>query len=200
VESRAGNRGSRLGAESVGFVLSQLGFETSRRFGELVGTLGLEPRHFAILRAVQRHEGQSQHAVAEGLEIPPSTMVALVDALELQELLERRLQGSDRRTRTLHLTPQGAAVVNKGMNLASQLEQTICAGIDQSERAHLVKLLGRLAENLGLARDALPDKGSGKRPPHSRLIETSTTVLDRPGTGVHRSPVSSRASSRPRSH
>lgn len=151
-------------AEGVAFELSWLGFETSRRLAELVGALGLEPRQFAILRAVQRHEGQSQQAVAEGLHIPASTMVALVDALELQRMLERRLQGSDRRTRTLHLSPQGAVAVDKGIDLAAQLEEAMCAGMDQSERAHLLRLLGRVAANLGPARDAPPGKGSGKLP------------------------------------
>jgi len=154
-----------FGAASVGFTLSQLGFETSRRFGLLVGTLGLEPRQFAVLRAVQQEEGQSQQTVAEQLEIPPSTMVALVDALEEHKMIERRMLGSDRRTRTLHLTPEGAGILKRAMELASRLEQTICEGIDRTERARLLHLLGRVAENLGVSRGSLPDKGSGERPP-----------------------------------
>lgn len=148
---------------SVGFTLSQLGFETSRRFAELVGTLGLEPRHFALLRAVQQEEGQSQQAVAELLQIPPSTMVAIVDVLESHRLLERRLHGSDRRTRTLHMTRQGAGAVESAMGLAAELEQTICTGLDESERERLLRLLGLVAANLGVARGALPDKGGGER-------------------------------------
>src|SRR5215469_147647 len=61
------------GQPSVGFALSQLGLATSSRFGQLVGTVGLEPRHFAVLRAVRARDGQSQHAVADRLQIPPST-------------------------------------------------------------------------------------------------------------------------------
>lgn len=153
-----------LGVARVGFTLSQLGFETSRRFAGLVGTLGLEPRHFALMRAVQHEEGQSQQAVAEQLAIPPSTMVALVDALEQNGMVERRLDGSDRRTRSLHLTRQGADVLKSAMDLASQLEETICTGIDPAARAHLLRLLGQVSENLGVVRGALPDKGSGERP------------------------------------
>ena len=145
--------------------MSQLGFETSRRFADLVGTLGLEPRHFALLRAVEQEEGQSQQAVAELLQIPPSTMVAIVDVLESHGLLERRLHGSDRRTRTLHLTGQGARLLESAMGLAAELEQTICTGLDESEREGLLRLLGLVAVNLGVAREALPDNGHGERLP-----------------------------------
>ena len=74
--------GETAGRQSVGFTLSQVGLATSRRFGQITGTLGLEPRHVALLRAVSQADGQSQQAVAERLHIPASTMVALIDQLE----------------------------------------------------------------------------------------------------------------------
>src|SRR5271166_1298518 len=130
--------------ESLGFTLSQLGFATSRRFGELVGMLGLEPRHFALLRTVRRHDGRSQQEVAEHLHIPASTMVALVDHLEQEGLLERRFHASDRRTRSLHLTVQGGAVLDKALTLATDWEEAIGAGLSPAERAQLLTLLGRV--------------------------------------------------------
>ena len=81
---------------SVGFALSQIGLETSRQFGEVMGTLGLEPRHFAVLHAVQRDEDQTQQAIGDLLAIPASTMVAIVDHLEGEGLIERRPHVSDR--------------------------------------------------------------------------------------------------------
>ena len=150
---------------SVGYTLSQLGFETSRRFGELVATLGLEPRHFALLRAVAQREERSQQAVAEYLQIPPSTMVAIVDVLETEGLIERRLDPSDRRTRTLHLTPKGSSVLTQAVSLAWGWENVICGTFTPSERSLLLDLLGRVAENIGLDLASLPDHGSGERPP-----------------------------------
>ncbi|HLX78685.1 MAG TPA: MarR family transcriptional regulator, partial [Acidimicrobiales bacterium] len=78
--------------------MSQLGFENSRQFAEIVGTIGLEPRHFALLRAVREYQGDSQQAIAERLGVPASTMVALIDQLERDGLLERVRHPSDRRT------------------------------------------------------------------------------------------------------
>lgn len=150
--------------ESVGYTLSQLGFETSRRFGDLVAGLGLEPRHFGLLNALARGEGESQQSCARRLHIPASTMVAVIDSLEREGLVERRLHATDRRTRTLHLTANGSAVLHKARTLAWSLEEEICGGFGASERKELLRLLRRVASNLGVARGSLPDKGSGDRP------------------------------------
>ncbi len=149
---------------SVGFTLSQLGFATSSRFGQIVGELGLEPRHFAVLRALRAAEGQSQQAVADRLQIPPSTMVSLVDHLERQGWLERRLAAGDRRTRHLHLTGRGAKVLDEATRLGARWEQQICTGLSDTERDQLLALLRRVAANIGLGEDTLPDRGSGHRP------------------------------------
>jgi DNA-binding MarR family transcriptional regulator len=158
---------SEAAAQSVGYALSQLGFETSRRFADLEATVALEPREFALLRAVAERQGQSQQAVAEHLRIPTSTMVAVVDGLEEQGLIERRLHASDRRTRTLHLTSKGSKILAKAVSLAWGFEREVCAGFDESERSRLLGLLGRVADNIGLDLDALPDRGSGRRRPHA---------------------------------
>src|SRR4051795_10061578 len=92
---------------SVGFLLSQLGFTSSRCFADELKPLGIHPGEFALMRFVAASEGQSQQALAERLGIPPSRMVAKVDALEEAGLIERRPDPDDRRVRALHLTLKG---------------------------------------------------------------------------------------------
>jgi len=149
---------------SVGFTLSQLGFATSRRFGQLVGTLGLEPRHYAVLRAVRQACGLSQQAIAERLKIPASTMVSLVDHMEQQGLLQRRPHATDRRTRLLYLTDSGGKLLSEATKLSAAWERQICAGLSTTERELLLSLLRRVASNIGVSPDALPDEGTGRRP------------------------------------
>ena len=43
---------------SVGFLLSQLGYATSRNFRQTLAPLGLEPRQFAMLRFIGTDEGR----------------------------------------------------------------------------------------------------------------------------------------------
>jgi DNA-binding MarR family transcriptional regulator len=134
----------------VGFTLSSLGYAVAKRFRETLAPLNLEPREFALLRAVGADEGQTQQAMGERLMIPPSRMVAFVDALELRGLLERRHNPQDRRTRELYLTTDGRELLARAFTLGSQLESDLCASLDGEEREQLVTLLGRVGSRLGV--------------------------------------------------
>jgi DNA-binding MarR family transcriptional regulator len=137
--------------QAVGFVVSSVGYAVAKRFRATLAPLGLEPREFALLRAVGAAEGQSQQAVGERLQIPPSRMVAFVDGLEERSLLERRQNPHDRRTRALYLTTEGRALLERAFTLAFGLERDLCAELSDSEREQLLELLQRVALRVGLA-------------------------------------------------
>jgi DNA-binding MarR family transcriptional regulator len=136
---------------AVGFTVSSIGYAVARRFRETLAPLELEPREFALLRVVGVAEGLSQQAAAERLQVPPSRMVAFVDALEARALLERRQRASDRRTRALYLTPAGRELLERALTLATELERHLCAQLNGAERELLLELLQRVGSQLGLA-------------------------------------------------
>jgi DNA-binding MarR family transcriptional regulator len=135
---------------AVGFTVSSIGYAVARRFRETLAPLRLEPREFALLRAVNAAEGLSQQAAAERLGVPPSRMVAFVDALEARGLLERRHNALDRRTRALYLTPTGRELFTRALALATELERDLCAQLSGAERELLLELLQRVGAQLGL--------------------------------------------------
>jgi DNA-binding MarR family transcriptional regulator len=136
--------------QSVGFTASSIGYAVARRFRETLAPLQLEPREFALLRAVGDAEGQSQQAIGERLQIPPSRMVAFVDALQARGLLERRNNPLDRRTRALYLTDDGRELLGQAFILASGLERHLCAELSDVERDQLLEMLQRVGLQLGL--------------------------------------------------
>lgn len=138
-------RGDDGPQSSLGFLLSQLGFVSSRRWHQTLAPLGIEPRHFLLLRFVARSEGQSQQSIGQMLHIPPSRIVALVDQLEERGLLERRANPSDRRARALYLTPRGRRVLDKVWKLAMSHEQRLGSSLTPEEREQLITLLQKLA-------------------------------------------------------
>lgn len=134
---------------SVGFLISQLGFVSSRGFVEALRPLGIDPREWTLLRYVAQAEGQSQQALAERLGLPASGMVALVDRLEQAGLLERRPGPDDRRVRALHLTAKGRRTLKRAVDVAIGYEEELCAGLKAGEREQLIDLLQKLqAENV----------------------------------------------------
>ena len=129
----------------VGFTLSSVGYAVARRFRETLAPLSLEPREFALLRAVSAAEGQTQQAIGDRLAIPASRMVAFVDALEARGLVERRAQPADRRARALHLTPAGRALQRKAFAVAAAFEQDLASGLQDGERERLLERAFALA-------------------------------------------------------
>ena len=136
---------------AVGFTVSSIGYAVARRFRETLAPLELEPREFALLRVVDAAEGLSQQAAAERMRVPPSRMVAFVDALEARGLLERRQNALDRRTRALYMTPEGRELFARALTLATALEQHLCEHLNGAERELLLDLLQRVGSQLGLA-------------------------------------------------
>ena len=116
---------------SVGFLISQLGFFSSKGFMGALEPIGIGPREFLLMRFVAAAEGQSQQALAERLGVPPSRMVAMVDHLEEASLVERRADPEDRRVRGLHLTRKGRGVLQKASKIAIDYETRLCAGINR---------------------------------------------------------------------
>lgn len=135
---------------SVGFTISTAGYAIARRFKAILAPLDLEPREFALLRAVAASEGQSQHSVGARLQIPPSRMVAFVDALEQRGLLERRQNPSDRRSHALYVTDAGHELLARAFALAVEHERDLCAELSAEEREQLLELLQRVGMRLGL--------------------------------------------------
>jgi DNA-binding MarR family transcriptional regulator len=132
---------------SVGFLISQLGFFSSKGFTDALQPLEIGPKEFLLMRFVQASEGQSQQALAERLGIPPSRMVALVDHLEEAGLVERRADPDDRRVRELYLTRKGRGVLERASKIAIEHETRLCAGINREEREQLIDLLHKLQVN-----------------------------------------------------
>lgn len=140
----------RVLAGSIGFLLSKLGFHISSGFAEVLTPLDINPGHFGLLRILQAAEAQSQQALGDALEIPPSRMVAIIDDLEGRGLVERQRSSTDRRVNLLHLTPKGTRVMDKASVVATAWEEKVTRALSAAERETLIGLLAKLAADQGM--------------------------------------------------
>src|SRR5437588_9355530 len=80
------------------------------QFGRASGMLqqfGLTPGHMKLLMKIDEREGRPMGSLAQAFQCDASTMTWLVDRLEERGLVERRMLPSDRRVKTVALTPAG---------------------------------------------------------------------------------------------
>ena len=149
------------GARSPAFLLAQVGAHAAAKFGERVEKIGLTPAHAGILRLVQGSEGLSQQTLGRELRVLPSRLVVLIDDLEARGLIERRDHPTDRRSYALYLTDKGRDTLQAIGRIAREHQESLCAALNDDERAQLAALLQRIAEEQGLR--------PGVHPGYSRL-------------------------------
>jgi DNA-binding MarR family transcriptional regulator len=75
--------------------------------------LGLTPGHLRVLQALEPDEALPMGAIAERLSCDPSMATWLIDRLEDQKLVERRMLSTDRRVKVVSLTRRGVRVKTK---------------------------------------------------------------------------------------
>ena len=130
---------------NVPFLLSQVGAHVSATFADLVAPLGLKPYHAGILSVLGGNAGITQQALADLLGVFPSRLVGLLDDLGRLKLIERREIPSNRRSHALHLTKAGRDTWAKIGKLAVQMQEDLCAALNEGEREALADLLKRVA-------------------------------------------------------
>src|SRR5437868_14914090 len=77
------------------------------RSSSILHPLGLTPGHLKLMLQLEEGEARPMGSLAQGLQCDASTMTWLVDRLEERGLVERRMLPSDRRVKTVALTPAG---------------------------------------------------------------------------------------------
>lgn len=131
---------------------------------EVTGTADLTPQEFAVLAYVNREVGEpdiDQSDLAARLGIDHANTSLLMDRLEKRGLLERRVNGEDRRARLVRLTARGERLHARLYPKAFEGQNRILKVLEPAERKVLLDLLVRVIEgNLHLAR---PGTGRRKR-------------------------------------
>jgi DNA-binding MarR family transcriptional regulator len=138
------------------FLLAQLGAHAAERFGERLEPLGMTPAHAGILRMIAVTPDCNQLALAKRLNVLPSRMVILIDALVKRGLVERQRSQTDRRNSLLLLTKDGRELLERLSKIALEHENDLCAALTGEERQLLVALCGKIVEQQGLTPDVHP--------------------------------------------
>ena len=142
----------------------------ARRFYQICVTLSadsvaaadLTPLQFAVLACLNKKNGEpgiDQNGLAARLGVERSHVSLLVEELGKRGLVERRVNGADRRARILRLTPKGDGVFDRlrGKNTAANAR--VLDPLTAKERELLFDLLIRvIKQNTAYARP-----GAGRR-------------------------------------
>lgn len=147
-------------AESVGFLLRQLGFYSTSVFAEQLATVDLTAAHAGILRAIAAESGRSQHDLSAYLGLMPGRLVGYLDELEARRYVERRRDCGDRRRNALYITVEGKKLLRKVAALARHHDDQLTAELGPEETTALRDLLAKVARHQGLTPHVHPGYGA----------------------------------------
>jgi MarR family transcriptional regulator for hemolysin len=110
--------------------------------------------------------GVRQGTIAELLGIEGPSLVRSLDQLVAAGLVERREDASDRRARTLHLTPTGAATRAHIEDALHALRATLFEGVPDEDVAACLRLFATLEQRLDCVMPSRPqeaiDRAAGR--------------------------------------
>ena len=105
---------------------------------------GLDRKEFGVLRVLAASEPLSQQALAGLLGVDPTTMVAVLDALEDKGIVTRRPDPADRRRNQIALTQRGQATNAAAEAAYVAAEREFLAPLGASETGELRRMLRAL--------------------------------------------------------
>jgi DNA-binding MarR family transcriptional regulator len=138
-------------AESLSFLVSQVGARSAQLFAERLAPLGVSPRAFGVLSNLDSAGGQTQQQLADALGIHRNNMVGLIDEMEAAGWVRRHRSQRDRRAFDVRLTRAGSALVSRVSKLIPVLDGEVGQGLTDSEQHTMLAFLQRMATTLELS-------------------------------------------------
>ena len=121
------------------------------RFFELgtvaLAPLGISGREAAVLRAIDAGRPVSQGEIARAMNVDRTTMVALIDDLQVKGLVRRRQDSDDRRRNVVELTDAGRGTVRRAADAVEQAERDFLGPLSAAETAQFKRILRLLLED-----------------------------------------------------
>lgn len=128
----------------LGYLLKHAYLRLTEESSRALAPYGIDGRELAVLAVLDTHAGLSQLEAAGKLGIDRTTMVALVDALEEKELVERRRSPQDRRKNIVQLTPTGRERLDDAESARQEMERRFLAPLSSADATRLVRTLQSL--------------------------------------------------------
>jgi DNA-binding MarR family transcriptional regulator len=134
--------------------------------GEVTDT----PSQFAAVAVLQDFPGIDQRRLAALMGLDRTNVGQLIDRLETKGLVERRMNGADRRAHALHLTKEGEAARRRLRPKMVAAQSRVLAPLSSAEQDLLIDMFIRVIN----ANEVNARPGAGRRKPTTRQSSTKT--------------------------
>jgi DNA-binding MarR family transcriptional regulator len=129
------------------WLINQVALPTNRLVTDGLAGAGVRRHHYSLLAALDEAGPASQADLSRGTTIDRSDMVATVNDLVEQGLVERSPDPTDRRRNVVTITSAGQRQLRKLDRLVGKVQDELLAPLSADERTQLVDLLTRIVDH-----------------------------------------------------
>ena len=140
--------GSRVqGASSL--LIHQLARSTRRQIEQAIAPTGLRPTELLVLQHLKERGPSAQQTLTELIGIDATNLVAVLNSLQDQSLIDRRRDRADRRRAIIALSPAGEHALTDLDRSLLRVDDQILAPLTGTERQTLHALLAKAVKHIG---------------------------------------------------
>ncbi len=134
--------------QDIEFLICDISVLWRRAFSLNTKEIGISTIERRIILNVDRRPGATQIEIANLIDIEPQNLTKPLDRLIAHQLLEKRLDGSDRRVKRLYITKNCIPIIKKICNIAEDLRPMVMAGISEKDKKALLKNISAMKDSL----------------------------------------------------
>ena len=120
----------------------------ARQLFERIGNEGLSSGQPKVLDFLLEHDGCMQKEIARACSVEAASVTSLLNKMEKDGLVERKIPRENRRVSLVWLTDLGREKARSVRGAFDELEEALFKGFTQEERTALLEMLVRIHDNL----------------------------------------------------
>ena len=131
-------------SQRPGFLIRRLHQIHVALFQEACGEFEVTPLQYSLLSALAVREAADQTTLAADIALDRTTTTGALKRLAARNLVERAVNGEDRRARLCRLTPAGAALLAKIEASARAAHRATLGDLTATEQALFIDMMQRI--------------------------------------------------------
>jgi DNA-binding MarR family transcriptional regulator len=112
-----------MSSDYICFKIGSVARRIQRYYNGKYADLGITAAQSFVLFSLLRNQGQNIKSIAEDVDLDSSAITGLVDRLEKESLVVRRIDPEDRRAFHIYLTSKGELIARKAHEIAEATNQ-----------------------------------------------------------------------------
>jgi len=102
---------------------------------------------FSVIYALGLRDGALARDISNSNGFPKNTLSRAISRLVQNELIEKRIDGADKRAQTLYLTDRGREIFEESLPFFAEYEEKMLSALNTDERNTLSRLLAKIVIN-----------------------------------------------------